>query len=171
MLEEDVLLSPATARKLRIISRNPILRSHVNALPAHYGTLYELCSLKENTLGALIEDGTITPKMERDEARKLRAPPIRSLGHQQCAVCADTARVPEGHRWSEEDDVEDQGNTLDVVEKLTSEIDNIFGRLRPNIERVIDERVHPDIRAVLADALREHASMAIGLADRLSPDQ
>src|SRR5262249_34642446 len=115
-------------------------------------------------------DGTITPKIEREEARDLRLPANRPVRRQhQCAICTDTAQVSVEHQWTEDDDPEEQGNSLAVVEHLGEQIQNLFGQLRPKSERVIDDRVHPDIRAVLADALREHANVALGLADRLNP--
>ncbi len=41
--------------------------------------------------------------------------------------------------------------------------------LRQRIERLRDERVNPEIRAMLADALRQQASIPTRLADELWP--
>ena len=38
----EVSMDSATARKLRIIAKNEVLRSHVNAIPRSYTTLYAL---------------------------------------------------------------------------------------------------------------------------------
>ena len=179
----DEVVGSATGRKLKKIARHRVLanRSHVNDLPASLTTLYELSFLKPETLLALIDDGTVNPKITREQAHALRSPPAEPVRH-QCALCADTARVPEGHHWDAHDegpveiDIEDQDETADLVEDLVAEIGRIFGpprgskpTLRQKIERVRDERVHPDIRAMLARALREHAEIATRLADELAP--
>jgi hypothetical protein len=174
MIEEDLPFTASTARRLMSIARNPVLanRAHVHALPAHWGTLYELGKLKKEVLLALIEDETVTPKMEREEAIALRKPASRSTPH-ACPICAETKNVPVAHQWSEHDDVEDQSNTAGIVDDLVEEIESIFAAggnrgLRRKIQRFLDNRVHPDIRAMLADALREAATIANRLADELS---
>jgi hypothetical protein len=177
MLQEDLPFDRSTANRLKIIAAHQVLanRAYTHTLPASWMTLYELSKLRPERLLLLIEDGTVNPGLQQKEAiallpgrrgRSAAQPPGEP---HRCAVCTDTAQVPVGHQWSEDDDVEEQAETLDTVEHLVSELQNIFSRLRPKIERVIDDRVHPDIRAVLADALREHATVAIGLADRLNP--
>jgi hypothetical protein len=177
MIERDLPFDKSTARRLKMIAEHPVLsdRAYTHALPASWMTLYELHKLQPERLLELIEDGTVNPRMQQKDAIALvpgRTPrsAAQSSGEpRRCALCTDTAQVPVGHQWSEDDDVEDQCNTLEVAEQLADELKTLFDRLRPKIERVIDDRVHPDIRAVLADVLREHATIAIGLADRLNP--
>jgi hypothetical protein len=65
----------STARKLMTIARHPVLsnRSHVNVLPASWGTLYALATkLPAELLEAKIADGTITPEIERKDVALLR---------------------------------------------------------------------------------------------------
>jgi hypothetical protein len=177
MLQEDLPFDRSTANRLKIIAAHQVLANsaYTHTLPASWMTLYELSKLQPERLLLLIEDGTVNPRLQQKEAiallpgrsrRSTAQPP--SEPH-QCAVCTDTARVPVGHQWSDDDDVEEQGDSLEVVEQLLVKIGSLFGQLRPKIERMIDERLHPDIRAILADGLREHAAQAIGLADRLNP--
>jgi hypothetical protein len=176
MLEEDLLMEASVARKLRLIADDPILntRAHVHALPASWGTLYELHKLKPELLQALIEDGTINSKMSREEAIALRKPGARSVPP-GCPVCRETANVPAGHEWTE-DDIEGQSSTQGFVDDLIAEIQRIFGgtknrqkhpTLRQKIEHVRNARVHPSIRAALAHALTEHAAIATRLAKEL----
>jgi hypothetical protein len=182
MVSEDLPFSLGTARKLRLIAGNHVLtnRSHANALPVRVHTLYELSQFETETLQALIEDGTVHPKLERGEAKALRTGQPQSAPH-QCAFCSDTAKVATDHRWSDDDDrdtdiLEEQGDTADLVSNLVDQIEGIFAStrqakptLRQKIEQLCHDRVHPDIRGILAEALREHAGIATQLADQLSP--
>jgi hypothetical protein len=175
MLNEDLLMSRSTATKLMGIASNKILCSHVKKLPASWATNYELSLLKDEVLLANIENGKIHPKMERWQAEALRNPARRPVPD-GCPICSDTARVPPGHQWSDHDDIEEQSNTLGLVEDLVKEIEKLFGgrrngrsSLRQKIEHVRNEQVHPEIRAMLAEALREHAGIATRLANELRP--
>jgi hypothetical protein len=57
------------ARKLRIIAAHPVItnRSHANALPPSAETLYSLTKLPNDVLIAKLNDGSITPKLQRKE--------------------------------------------------------------------------------------------------------
>jgi hypothetical protein len=71
MVQTKLSFGPSTARKLMTIARHPVLsnRSHVNVLPASWGTLYALATkLPAELLEAKIADGTIT---QRSSARTL----------------------------------------------------------------------------------------------------
>jgi hypothetical protein len=74
MIEEDLLFSASTARKLKKIPRNQVLvnREFMNVLPPSWATLYELSFIKEDKLKALIEDGTVSPDLEVKQAHELR---------------------------------------------------------------------------------------------------
>ena len=79
MLTEDLHFSAPTGRKLMAIASNKVLsnRTHVNALPASWGTLYELNVIanKGYDLEAGIQGGAIHPKMERKDVKALLPPP------------------------------------------------------------------------------------------------
>jgi hypothetical protein len=176
MVDEDLLMAAATARKLRIIASNPVLsdRSHVNSLPASFTTLYELTQLKHDDLRALIEDGTINPKLERAEATALRnggdaAQPANV--ERRRAPSAQPRPAANGHSWSQHDQVDEPGEANDLVEDLIDEIAELFDPLRARIEQVRNGRRHGDAKAALADALREHAATATRLADGLTPGE
>jgi hypothetical protein len=62
----------STAKKLICIARNSILGAHVHLLPPCWSTLYELSKLDDAVLKAKIADGTITPRLQRKDAVKLR---------------------------------------------------------------------------------------------------
>jgi hypothetical protein len=75
MVQTKLSFGPSTARKLMTIARHPVLsnRSHVNVLPASWGTLYALATkLPAELLEAKIADGTITPEIERKDVALLR---------------------------------------------------------------------------------------------------
>lgn len=76
MVERDLPFGPRTARMLMAVAEHPIIsnRKHVSVLPPSWGTLYELTKLPPPVLEAKIEDGTITPKIERKAVAALRPP-------------------------------------------------------------------------------------------------
>jgi hypothetical protein len=80
MVEQDLEMSASTARKIKLIGRHPVLsqRAYMHNLPACWGTLYELSKLDAATLLPLIEDGTVSPKLEEKQALALRDPPRRT---------------------------------------------------------------------------------------------
>jgi hypothetical protein len=79
MVRNDLHISPGTARKLLAVASNKVIanRSHVNDLPASWGTLYELTSAEHKGLDleAAIKSGAIHPKMERKDVKALLPPP------------------------------------------------------------------------------------------------
>ena len=81
MVRNDLHISPGTARKLLAVASNKVIanRSHVNDLPASWGTLYELTSAENKGLDleAGIKSGAIHPKMERKDVKALLPPPQR----------------------------------------------------------------------------------------------
>lgn len=73
MVENDLPFGPSTTQKLMSISRNPSLANteHVLYLPPSWGTLYELSRADCIDLDRWIDDGTVHPEMERNEAKAL----------------------------------------------------------------------------------------------------
>ena len=67
MIKSDLPFDKSTARRLKIIAEHPILsdRAYTHALPARWMTLYLLSQLPPETLVALIEDGTVSPKLQQ----------------------------------------------------------------------------------------------------------
>jgi hypothetical protein len=90
MLDEDLLVSGGTARRIICIGQNQVLCSHVNKLPPHWGTLYELSQLTDQRLRAAIEADDINPSMERKDAvalkpqRRSRRPSNRQVDSPGC---------------------------------------------------------------------------------------
>jgi len=74
MVQLKLPFTPTTARRLMRIADNPVLsnRAHMHVLPPSWGTLYELTKLPTETLRAKIEDGSVTAKLERKGAARLR---------------------------------------------------------------------------------------------------
>jgi hypothetical protein len=113
-------------------------------LPPSWGTLYELTKLDDDTLLALIEDDTINPKLERKQAEALLRGSSSHESHggesRPCVVCANTANVPAGHRWREDDDAEDQAQICDFVDALVEEIERLFVRSPPGKSASLRDR-------------------------------
>ena len=78
MITSDLPFKRNTAYRLIAIAEHPVTSNvaHVPHLPAQWSTLYELTKLDDDTLLAKIEDGTVTPKLERKDAIALRRPPL-----------------------------------------------------------------------------------------------
>jgi hypothetical protein len=76
LCNEKLPFTYATAIKLMRIAGNPILsdKSHVQRLPASWGTLYELATLPAPQLQKALNSGIITPRTERKEIEALKPP-------------------------------------------------------------------------------------------------
>jgi hypothetical protein len=70
----EVGMDSATARKLRIIAKNEVLRSHVNAMPRSYTTLHALTIIPKARLESLIADGVVHANLKRSQAENLADP-------------------------------------------------------------------------------------------------
>jgi hypothetical protein len=113
MVNEDLIMDASTARRLRRAAKNRVLRAHVHALPACWGSIYELSKLPDGALLAAIEDGTIHPKAGRAvaedlvEANRRRSSTRRAP--EPVPAHADGSAVPpeeEERRADEEEDEE-----------------------------------------------------------------
>ena len=146
MIAHDLLMPASTARKLRIIARDPVLsdRSHVNALPACFTTLYELSQLSERTKLALIETGEINSKMQRSEATAL-LPDRRHNRRQPLTVSPQIA-------------------TLLRASVQVEELDACLSYLR-NLQDPSDIRISPDVIDPAASWLKRKLANGNG-ADR-----
>jgi hypothetical protein len=71
MLKQGLPMDYTTATRLMAIARHPVLSkvAHVQLLPPHWGTLYELTKVDRDVLEAKIKDGTITPQLQRAEVK------------------------------------------------------------------------------------------------------
>lgn len=69
MLASELPFSGSTARRLMAIARDRriVERAHVHDLPPHWGTLYELTKLDDETFDRRLADGSIYAEMERGE--------------------------------------------------------------------------------------------------------
>jgi hypothetical protein len=67
MVKDDLQFTLRTAQRLLKIAEHPVIATHVSRLPPSWGTLYELAKLPPEVLEAKIEDGTVTPKLERKD--------------------------------------------------------------------------------------------------------
>jgi hypothetical protein len=65
--------SAGTAKRLIAIAEDPRIRSHVNVLPAAWGTLYELSTLTDLQFEHGLANGLVRPEMERADTHILRA--------------------------------------------------------------------------------------------------
>lgn len=74
MIEADLPFTARTAQRLIAIAQDERLTTHVSHLPNHWGTLYELTRLDDDTFKARLNDGTICADMERrDIAQAVKA--------------------------------------------------------------------------------------------------
>lgn len=74
MVENALPFNPRTAQRLMAIAADSRLTkaTHVSLLPPHWGTLYEISQLDDDTFATRIADGTINPDMERGDALRAR---------------------------------------------------------------------------------------------------
>jgi len=76
MVKAELPFEPSTARKFMAIAEDPRLadsnRSHVNDLPASYGTLYELTKLDDGTFGDALKAGKISADMTRADVGRIK---------------------------------------------------------------------------------------------------
>jgi hypothetical protein len=74
MIENDLPFDRTTAHRLMAIARHKVLSSvaHVQHLPAHWGTMYELSKIDPDTLLALIKNGEVTARTQRQDVERLR---------------------------------------------------------------------------------------------------
>lgn len=74
MVQSELPFKCATATKLRLIAKHPIISnpSHAKGLPASWNTLYELTRLPQDQLLTKLKNGSIHPKIERKDVRAMR---------------------------------------------------------------------------------------------------
>src|SRR5438132_1611612 len=72
MVHTNLPFSERTAQRLMRIASHPVLSNptRVSLLPPSWGTLYELTKVSSEVLEAKIEDGTITPNLERADVKR-----------------------------------------------------------------------------------------------------
>ena len=143
MLTEDLHFSAPTGRRLMAIASNKVLsnRTHVNALPASWGTLYELnvVANKGFDLEAGIESGAIHPKMERKDVKALLPPPQRHDDLEETAADDDMPTEAEAEE-SYQETLFDQALGL-VAEMSTEQRKRFFDLCR---QRYPEEWIHLD---------------------------
>jgi hypothetical protein len=171
MVKEDLQRSPSEARKYMRIAKNSALtnRSHMNALPSCYTTLYCLSQIRAARLSALIENGTVHAKMQVREAealageealeRRYHPRPRRATpGNADDVPSPEDAAPDEDAARDEDEDAEpgedaerdeDKGDTADEVEPRPDE-----SREQDEAERTNTWAV--DIAEALADVLHRN---------------
>jgi len=65
MIASALPFGASAARRFMVIAGDPRIRAHVHALPAAWGSLYELTKLDDAQFESKIADGSITPDTER----------------------------------------------------------------------------------------------------------
>jgi hypothetical protein len=189
MVREDLLISPGEARKFRLIAANRALanRSHVNALPHRYTTLYQLSRIAPERLEVLIEDGTVHSKLKRWEAEDLadnevgESPyrpkkPRRVVQAETPIESEDEDQDIEAESDADPSDESDDSQADDSDERLAIDADDIgeaFEEVLAHNRRKIEHlRQHGDAttRGMVADQLREHADKILRLANELAQE-
>ena len=76
MIETDLPFKHSTAFRLMAVARDQRLTNlaHVQCLPPHWGTLYELTKLPDDVFEVKIADGSIHPEMQREDVAKENRP-------------------------------------------------------------------------------------------------
>ena len=88
MIESDLPFVPQTARKLMAIANDHKLKgAHVRALPASWGTLYELTKLDDDSWAVAEKENLIRPDVERKEVAAFRREHQRSLTPRKKEPC------------------------------------------------------------------------------------
>jgi hypothetical protein len=86
MIKRDLDFGRRKAERLAVIAEHPILAdaTHESHLPSSWTTLYELAQIDKEILLAKINNGTITPKLQRDDVQR------KILGKEKSANAART---------------------------------------------------------------------------------
>jgi hypothetical protein len=181
----EIGMDSATARKLRLIAKNDVLRSHENALPRDYNSIYLLSQIPEERLEPLIEEGVVHQNLKRRETKNLKnahggdhaRPTPRGARPVQQIVASDIEDEDEFHAEGGEDAAADEteGETDPDAEQIAQYADDVPEALRETLDgnRYEIEQVllHGDqmTRAMLASGLRDHIAAVARLADELDP--
>ena len=168
----EVGMDSATARKLRIIAKNEVLRSHVNAVPRSYTTLYALTLIPKARLESLIADGVVHANLKRSQAENLAdesgdtVRPVRQQRQsrlvQQREMATDD-EVSEGAEHGRDEQQSDPERTALDAEDIIEALKEALDRNRRKIERVREAGGATE-RAMLANGLSEHATIISRLA-------
>jgi len=67
LVDAELPFTRRTAERLIAICKDERITTHVSDMPTHWGTLYELTRLDDDTFAARMEDGTICADMERKD--------------------------------------------------------------------------------------------------------
>ena len=199
MIERYLPFDKSTARRLKIVAAHPVLsdRAYTHALPASWMTLYLLSQLPPGTLVALIEDGTVSPKLQQKDAIALL--PSRSVAttahahsdNEECAFCVEAVSAARPAQWDLRAGRDQPASGL-LIDDLAKQIKLILmppkrrpqswrrsarPEPKPNLHDKIGQlialgdRLHPDYRNELSDALRDLADRANELAVRLDESE
>jgi hypothetical protein len=158
MINERLPFGPRTAQMLMTVAKHPVLANpnHGSHLPPSWRTLSELATLPPKTVLARIEDGTITPKMERKDVARLTTKPGNDKAKH-------TARMTPILRLKEENE-ELVREKADLEERLTNaecdaEADTMFLFKVKDVEFVVS--------AIIAAAGEDKAkAIAAGIIKR-----
>jgi hypothetical protein len=91
MIERDLPFKPSTAQRLMKMADERLTNAaHVQLLPPHWGTLYELTKLSNDQFAAKLASGQIHPELERRDVvmadiRERQAEREAALGARQLA--------------------------------------------------------------------------------------
>jgi hypothetical protein len=150
MIESDLPFDKSTARRLKIIAEHPILsdRAYTHALPARWMTLYLLSQLPSETLVALIEDGTVSPKLQQKDAIALlpsRSGATTAHAHSDdedldgcCAFCVEAVSAVRPAQWDLEAE-NDQPASGKLIDDLAEQVKRILAPL-PRRQRLWPRR-------------------------------
>lgn len=106
MVADDLPFGQSTANKLMAVASHRFLANweHVPSLPPSWGTLYELSKLPEPVLEAALDNGRITPEMQRKDVRALlpekprqTAPPEPAPDAAEAEAILDQAQEEQTH--------------------------------------------------------------------------
>lgn len=138
MVEGDLGMSQSTAQRLMAIGGDPRLSNaaHVQHLPPHWGTLYELTKLSDDEFQEGIRSGRIRPDMERREIERPRAehkPPPK-------VIDATPERI--SHPGDDAIDITPEPRPVDAV--IRPEPPALPAPLPANSRVICADRVEPD---------------------------
>lgn len=94
-IEKELPVSETTVKMLITIGQHPGLsnRQHVDDLPPHWGTLYELRAMEPEWLAAAIEAGDVNPEIERKKAASV------AVEYKKAAAVERAKSVQPGDWW------------------------------------------------------------------------
>lgn len=160
-----------TASRLKTISRNSVICSHVNRCPPHWGTMYELTQIPAEMLKAWFEDGTVHPGLQRKDVvalrKSLEEPDPEGETETAASEIEDDPPKPETllEHWQRETDQAQRTTLIDHLNSKLSALKPYLGKDTDTVvSNILETYVLVQLEAI-GKRLLKHVEEKRGLAD------